>query len=234
MYRLLQFIRQIAAERPRGAHWSQLRYFPRRQRSLREGCSSVSERLPWISFPAIDRLKRDVKPTDRVFEYGGGGSTLFWADRVAEVVTVEHDAAWFDRLQALMAGTGRAKWTGRFVPATPGDLVPAPDPADPAHYASGDEASKGHNYKAYVEAIDAYPDGYFDIVLIDGRGRTSCIAHSIPKLKRGGLLVLDNAERTYYTERNSAALAQLEPVLTGMAPVAFSLDLSETRIYRRK
>lgn len=234
MYYLRQFIQQIAAERHRGARWSHLRYFMRRQRSLHEGRSSVSERLPWISFPAIDRLEREVKPTDRVFEFGGGGSTLFWSDRVAEVVTVEHDAAWFERLQALMTGNGRAKWTGRFVPATPGDLVPIPDPADPTHYASGDEASKGHHYKAYVEVIDEYPDGHFDIVLIDGRGRTSCIAHSIPKLKRGGLLVLDNAERSYYTERNAVELARMQPVLTGMAPVAFSPDLSETRIYRKK
>lgn len=38
----------------------------------------------------------------------------------------------------------------------------------------------------------------FDIIIVDGRDRVKCIESSIPKLKSGGWLILDNSERTYY------------------------------------
>lgn len=50
--------------------------------------------LPWYSFGAIDRLKARLRPTDRVFEYGGGGSTLFYAQRTASVTVAESHAGW--------------------------------------------------------------------------------------------------------------------------------------------
>jgi hypothetical protein len=34
----------------------------------------------------------------RVFEFGSGNSTLWWAARVASVVAVEHDATWAERV----------------------------------------------------------------------------------------------------------------------------------------
>lgn len=194
----------------------------------------MDERTAWITFPAIDVLNRVLKRTDRVFEYGGGGSTLFWLDRVAEVVTVEHDPQWFAALEQRMKQEGGGRWTGIHVPATPGTLVPVPDPVDPAHYASADAASQGLHFKDYVQAIDRYPDAHFDVLMIDGRARTSCLAYATRKLRPGGLLVLDNAERSYYTARNAAVLQGFEVVLTGMAPVIFNRDLSETRILRKK
>ena len=230
----LHLLRQIKWNRSRGSRWSDVRYYAQWKRSLRPGASSLDERTAWITFPAIDILKKLLKPTDRVFEYGGGGSTLFWLDRVAEVVTVEHDAQWFAALEKRMQQEGGGRWTGIHVPATSGTLVPNPDPAEPAHYASADAASQGFHFKDYVHAIDRFPDAHFDVLMIDGRARTSCLAPATPKLKRGGLLVLDNAERAYYTDRNAAVLQGFDVVLAGMAPVIFNRDLSETRILRRK
>lgn len=89
------------------------------------------------------------------------------------------------------------------------------------------------NFKAYASAIDAYPDGHFDVVMVDGRARTSCLVHALPKLRKGGLSILDNAEREHYTVK-SAVLDRLEPILQGMAPVIFNRDFSETMFYPRK
>ncbi|TXI79590.1 MAG: hypothetical protein E6Q44_09055 [Flavobacteriales bacterium] len=230
---MLHLLRQIKWNRAHGARWSDLRYYRRWARALRDGANSMDERTAWITFPAIDRLDRILKRTDRVFEYGGGGSTLFWLDRVAQVVTVEHDPQWYAILEQRLRKEGADRWTGIHVPATPGTLVPVPDPAEPAHYASADAASQGCNYQAYVHAIDRYPDGHFDVLMIDGRARTSCLAHATAKLKRGGLLVLDNAERARYTERNAEVLRGFTVLLSGMAPVIFNRDLSETRILRK-
>ena len=45
-------------------------------------------------------LERVAQPHLKVFEYGAGNSSLWWAARVAEVVSVEHDAAWAGRVAA--------------------------------------------------------------------------------------------------------------------------------------
>ncbi|MFN3876059.1 MAG: hypothetical protein ACK4L7_09135, partial [Flavobacteriales bacterium] len=185
---LLHFLRRMRHTRPRPS-WSALRYFMRWRSSRRPGRTSMDDRMPWLSFPAIDFLRRAARPGHRVFEFGGGGSTLFWADRVAEVVTVEHDAQWFAALQQAMQGA-RARWTALHVPADAGDLVPQPDPAEPAHFSSSDEPSRGKNYRRYAETILSYPDAHFDIILIDGRARPSCLALSVGKLKPGGLIAM--------------------------------------------
>ncbi len=231
---LRYFLQQIKWYRGAGASWSMLSYYPRWKRALTSKSSTMQERMPWLSFPAIDLLNGTLKRSDKVFEYGGGGSTLFWIDRVAEVVTVEHDQAWFRILEDHMKGERSSKWEGDLVRAEDGDLVDRPDAADPEHYASKDEVSKGKNFKAYASRIDKFPDAYFDVILIDGRARTSCLSHAVPKLRSGGLLILDNAERVHYTAKNSTSSAQLEAILTGMAPCLHNRDFSETRIYRKR
>ena len=50
----------------------------------------------------------------------------------------------------------------------------------------------------YASVIDRFPDGYFGLVFVDGRSRPSCVKHSIPKIKSGGFLILDDADRNYY------------------------------------
>ncbi|MBL7952454.1 MAG: hypothetical protein JNM62_12135 [Flavobacteriales bacterium] len=194
----------------------------------------MTDRSPWLTFPALDLLGDLVKPTDRVFEYGGGGSTLYWMDHAAEVVTAEHHPEWFVALEKKMAAEREGAWTGHHIAAQSGTLVASPDPADPAHYASSDPAYAGEHFRDYVQCIDRYADKSFDIVLVDGRARTSCVRHAIPKLKQGGLLILDNAEREHYTIRNADVLAKCTILLSGMAPVIYDRDLSETRIYRKR
>ena len=49
---------------------------------------------PWITFPAMRWLTSYLRPSMSVFEWGSGGSTLFFAQRVARVVSVEYDTAW--------------------------------------------------------------------------------------------------------------------------------------------
>lgn len=58
--------------------------------------------IPWFTYPAIDFLSRLELSSSKVFEYGAGQSTLFWARRAEKVVSVEHDAEWFIRLRASL------------------------------------------------------------------------------------------------------------------------------------
>jgi precorrin-6B methylase 2 len=72
-------------------------------RSNRERASidASGEPLPWITYPAIEFIRKRVKPEMSIFEYGSGGSTTWWANLVSHVVSIEHDRQWFERLIAM-------------------------------------------------------------------------------------------------------------------------------------
>ena len=56
--------------------------------------------LPMYTYPAVHFLAQRLHPEQRVFEFGSGYSTLWYAERVHEVVAVEHNRAWVDELSA--------------------------------------------------------------------------------------------------------------------------------------
>lgn len=231
---MLKWWRIFRAETKRHASEAATRYFFRWIRSLREGASSVKDEQPWITFKAIDYLKRHLNKTHRVFEYGGGGSTLFFLNHVSEVVTVEHSEEWFAVLKKTIGDRRSAKWSGQFVAAQLGDLVALPDIADPTHYSSDDQPSKGLNYRAYASAIDSFPDAYFDCVVVDGRSRPACIVHALPKIKTGGYLVLDNSDRAYYLSKTAAAIDKnFVTVVNGFAPSPYLTEFTKTTIWKK-
>lgn len=163
---------------------------------------------PWITFDAIDFLRQQLTPGLRFFEYGSGGSTLFWLlFNPAGVVSVEHDPMWYSKMTRRLASS---VVDYRLVLPEPRAGGEAADPADPTAYASADPAYAACAFRQYVSQIDSFPDDYFDVILIDGRARPACIMHSSRKLKRGGLLILDNAERSYYTVKTQAYLQDFQ------------------------
>lgn len=60
-------------------------------------------KLPWIVQPAIRYLRGRVDGLS-VFEFGGGMSTLWYADVASRVVTIEEDRDWCDRIKSLTGG----------------------------------------------------------------------------------------------------------------------------------
>jgi hypothetical protein len=69
-------------------------------RSFEEGASvdRDGQPIPWYTYPAIEFLHTRIRPEMTVFEYGCGNSTIWWAARVAGVVSVEHDSEWYRRI----------------------------------------------------------------------------------------------------------------------------------------
>ena len=48
----------------------------------------------------------------------------------------------------------------------------------------------------YVAAINDELDNSLDLVIVDGRARVECVRRAMPKVKPGGLLLLDDTGRT--------------------------------------
>jgi hypothetical protein len=57
--------------------------------------------IPWITYPALDYLSQLDFSRANVLEYGGGQSSLWWAERAESVITVEGEAAWAEKLRRL-------------------------------------------------------------------------------------------------------------------------------------
>lgn len=189
--------------------------------------------LPWFTFDAINYLAARIAPGWRVFEYGSGGSTLFWLKHGTEVVSIEHDSQWFERLREHLRQYLRVDY--RLVLPEPGahcDMT-LDSISDPHCYLSSNSQFADMNFRRYASQIDEFPDQYFDMVVVDGRARPSCVMHSISKVKIGGLLVLDNADRDYYLKHVRPSLAAFAVhQFRGAAPG--SQIYTQTNVYVRR
>jgi hypothetical protein len=174
--------------------------------------------IPWLNFNAADFILQKMSPLQQIAEYGSGGSTLFFLRQNCLVVTVEHDPGWFRAVELAVRAEGhQGRWTG--LHETPFVIPGSPnhDYENPDSYFSSE--SRNLNYRSYASALDRFPDAFFDLVLVDGRARPSCIKHAVAKVKLGGFLVVDNTERSYYlSDKTRAHLKNFLPVFDEFGP----------------
>ena len=64
--------------------------------------------MPWITFDAFRAIEHLAKPGTRVFEFGSGHSTLYWAEKGVEIHSVEDDRGWHDLLAERISGMPNA------------------------------------------------------------------------------------------------------------------------------
>ncbi len=147
----------------------------------RDGVTGIIQ--PWFTHPALDVVERWDLRGKSVLEWGGGFSTLWWADRVGpsgRVHTVEH---------AMYATDPHGAWYERLVDAA------APLP-----------------HVSVVRVDDGYalpPAGRWDVVVVDGEPthlRTKCIESALT-LPRPLILICDNWQQDYvYVDEESDAM----------------------------
>lgn len=51
--------------------------------------------LPWYTYPSIEYIKQLDFSGKRVFEFGSGNSSIFWAGIAKEVMSIESDKEWY-------------------------------------------------------------------------------------------------------------------------------------------
>ena len=162
---------------------------------------------PWLPYIATGYIKQ-LKPK-RVFEWGSGESTLFFLlELKAYTVSIEHDFEWFNKTYKKLSNDYNI-WDTEYhlIEFEQGTI--GPDKANPAHYKSGSTNLGDGNFKRYCSAIDDY--GKFDLILIDGMARASCLAHAYSHVADGGCIVLDNTgDRPYYLEQTAHLFGNYE------------------------
>jgi hypothetical protein len=160
--------------------------------------------VPWYTFPAIEALKNWDLSGKRIFEYGSGYSTLFWAARAREVVSVEHNPVWYEKISKLAPENAR--------------IILAPI----IHNGSGPPGAPGlhEQCKRYAESIRDF--GIFDAIIIDGYEgcllRYDCARAARPQLSGEGLIILDNSDWLPVTARFLRESCLIEVDLSGPKP----------------
>jgi hypothetical protein len=163
--------------RPRdGARWI---------KSYRAKQTPIEMGLPWISWGCIDFLTSRIGPTWNVFEWGGGGSTIFFLRHGCRVTTAETHEGWKSKIEeAAVACNGRERLQIRYFDVAPG--APGRTP--------------------FLETVR--DGGPWDIVLVDGVEYDDFHrVHCIEKVKNDpnllsdrGFLMLDDAWRPIYRD----------------------------------
>jgi hypothetical protein len=175
-----------------------VQFYQRWRRSLQSQVDVLDNPIPWMPFAAIRFIENLLTKDAKVFEYGAGGSSLFFASRVQKVVAVEHNAEWARRVSDLAQERMLTNLEVMHIAPQPDAGAGERDPADLNSYASSDISFREHSFQNYAASIDRFPTGFFKIVVIDGRARPSCSQHALPKIGSGDWMILDNAERSEY------------------------------------
>lgn len=144
----------------RFGHWTP-RYIYNRVRLL------IDERLhpdwPWLTKEAVLLLDQLLKKDDLGLEFGSGRSTVWFAKRVKELISIEHDEKWFN-------------WVLKRLKE---------EKLNNVKYYLKSEAD-------YLDIFKEIPDNSIDFVLVDGLRRDEAALLSLVKIKTEGLLIVDN------------------------------------------
>src|SRR3989339_2290400 len=129
---------------------------------------------PWITIDMIKILENFLKPSDIGFEFGSGSSSVWLAKKTQYLTTVENDPGWTKKVQELILRNGLTEKI-RLV-----------------------EVAK--NPKDYIAPVRDIQNESLDYGFVDGFYRDECILALVPKIKRGGVLIVDNVDN--YFPRN--------------------------------
>jgi predicted O-methyltransferase YrrM len=112
-----------------------------------------------------------LKPDDRGIEWGSGRSTAWLAQRVAHLVSVEHNPLWAERVRKLLAAANIQHIVDYRV-ITDAETEDSP----------------------YVSVANEIPVASLDFAFVDGATsvRYACAAAALDRIRPGGFLIIDN------------------------------------------
>lgn len=142
--------------------------------------------MPDIAEPALIWFNEHVSHTDTLFEWGSGGSTFWFADRVKKVYSVEHHPAFFAYVKEHYLYENYDNIQLGYAPI---DVE-----ADLKYLDYFDQ----YSYKRYCYAIEDFPSRSFDWVIVNGKARAQCLDRSLLAVKTGGVIIINDTDKIEY------------------------------------
>src|SRR6266404_4556441 len=136
----------------------------------------VELELPWFSYGAIDFLEKFLRKEMQVFEFGSGGSTLFFAQRTKSVTAVEDNANWCELVSQKLAARRIDNVDLRHVPVA----------------FTADDAFASSEY------LKAVRQSTFNVIIVDGtewtmNSRPICFRAAENQIAPAGIIVVDDS-----------------------------------------
>lgn len=152
---------------------------------------------PWLTPAAIKLVATLLRPVDRGAEFGSGRSTLWFAARVAALTSVEHDERWYKAVGTRLSDSGLGNV----------EYVLAPE----------DQPKERGGDSSYARTALSFPDAALDFALVDGHYRDYSAKFVMPKIRPGGMLIIDNVNwylpcRSKAPNSRTTALGPANPV----------------------
>lgn len=149
---------------------------------------------PWLSPSSVRFLKKYLHKEMNGLEFGSGISTLFTAPKVKHLISIEHNKEWFDKISKRFESEGISNIDYRLILQNDENS----HLETPIKMESDLNFNVRRDYFNYYMTVDSIPDNSLDFVLVDGRARPECLYYALPKMKKNGIVILDNSEREHY------------------------------------
>lgn len=155
-----------------------------------EGISSenVLGTLPLMEQKEIDVILSYLKPDDIMFEWGSGGSTLYFPKFVKEYYSVESQKHWYTMVKSFVLKDKSIKQKIHI------KYVPIP----PYNWDTNNHTKE--EFKEYIEYIGTLPVSIFNKILIDGENKTRafCAIESLKYIDKESIVFIHD----YFNRRN--------------------------------
>lgn len=161
---------------------------------------------PWYTYPSIAYLKDIISKDWKVLEYGGGYSSLYFKKNVSQLITIEHNEEWANKL---------LKENGNLdirIKKEKSNIHPEAEKFAQTFFKTFKQIHTenpvfnsthgllNEDFVGYAGTIFQAMPNFYDLVVIDGMARSLCAYFAVEsqKLKNDGIIILDNSDRVQY------------------------------------
>lgn len=174
--------------------------------------TKIKQSTPWFTLPCNKFLTLILNKKYKVFEFGSGSSTFFFATKCKKVFSCEYYENFYKRLIPLKKYSSNIhfihpKYSDFIINSRQEKkLLLALKKCKNVKYNilkkdflfSHGFINNTKSAISYSQQILKFKDKYFDVIIIDGQARELCLRLSISKLKKNGFIIMDNSDRFEY------------------------------------
>lgn len=125
---------------------------------------------PWLTRDMIDFLSGHLSRSHTLVEFGSGRSTIWFAQRVGHILSIEHHREWHASVTGKLNAAGFKNFT----------------------YVHAGDAPETYLAPATESLARLDKDGKADLILVDGIHRDHCALWALDHVRPGGIIMVDN------------------------------------------